>query len=633
MAAYHCCVPFCTSDSRYNVGKNISFHRIPAVHVEPKRHQEWLNRIRRDPGPYFKISTCTRVCSKHFIPSDFMRTLTGKRNLKPDCVPSVFQWSEDAPAQLQTTKKKNLGTNKNILKSVQPVLQTQTEQTETMETVSFLDHCYDIPPMSDSEMLVAAREEIARLQQRTALLEGKLFFLERFSSDSNMIYFYTGFMDYVTLKAFFASLRPSSANAVVWKQCQQDAETIVKDGGSGEETLSLIDQFFLFLCKVRQGFPEEDLAIRFNVSQSTVTKMIITWANYLYILFRDLVSWPSRESIDKHMPAIFQATYPRARVILSCIELKVQASSFPNPLPKPFSVQNKYTVFKGLLGISPHGDIIFKSPLYSGSTSENEIIKLSGILELLEPNDIVIAATRFAIQEDLQGVNAYFVEYPFPSHASPSSQGMDEEIVAVEDVEIEEVLIGEGQISAEEPVVSVEEAHILVEGADSVGEQVPDAVLEKVPDNAVGEIPEPEEMTPETVEKEVPETVAEEMSSTSQEEVQDTNEDLMPSIVGQRLSVTFREVLPEAMETKVASEHSEPTSYAEELITQESEEITYTFLEANQMTSLTIHVDEVLSRIKEYHLLDTIIPLTLESIIHQLWVVCALLTKLSDSQG
>ncbi|XP_078515803.1 uncharacterized protein LOC144781052 [Lissotriton helveticus] len=632
MAAYHCCVPFCTSDSRYNVGKNISFHRIPAVHVEPKRHQEWLNRIRRDPGPYFKISTCTRVCSKHFLPSDFMRTLTGKRNLKPECVPSVFQWSEDAPSQIQPTKKKNLGTNKNILKSVQPVLQTQPGQTETMETVSFLDHCYDIPPMSDSEMLVAAREEIARLQQRTALLEGKLFFLERFSNDSNMIYFYTGFMDYVTLKAFFVSLRPSSANAVVWKQCQHDAETIVKDGGSSEETLSLIDQFFLFLCKVRQGFPEEDLAIRFNVSQSTVTKMIITWANYLYILFRDFVSWPSRESIDKHMPAIFQATYPRARVILSCIELKVQASSFPNPLAKSVSVQNKYTAFKGLLGISPHGEIIFKSPLYSGSTSENEITKLSGILELLEPNDIVIAATQFAIQEDLQGVNAHFVEYPFPCHVSPSSQGMDEEIVAVEDVEIEEVLAGEGHISAEEPVASVEEAQLLVEGADSVGELVPDAVVEKVPVNAVEEIP--EQMTPETLEKEVSETVAEEMSSTAQEEGQDTNGDLMPSIVGQELSVTFPEGLPVAMETRVASESSELTSYAEEeLIAQESEETTYTFLEANQMISLTIHLEEVLSRIKEYRLLDTVIPLTLESIIHQLWVVCAGLAKLSDSQG
>ncbi|XP_069064834.1 uncharacterized protein [Pleurodeles waltl] len=555
-----------------------------------------------------------------------MRTLTGKRNLKPECVPSVFQWSEDAPAQLQPTKKKNLGTNKNTLKSVQPVLQTQSEQTKTMETVSFLDHCYDIPPMSDSEMLVAAREEIARLQQRTALLEGKLFFLERFSNDSNMIYFYTGFMDYVTLKAIFESLRPSSANAVVWKQCQQDAETIVKNDGTSEDTLSLIDQFFLFLCKIRQGFLEEDLAIRFNVSQSTVIKIIITWANYLYILFRDLVVWPSREIIDQHMPDVFQATYPRARVILSCIELKVQAFSFPNLLARPFSVQNKYTVFKGLLGISPHGDIIFKSPLYSGSTSEKEITKLSGILELLEPNDIVIAATHFEIQEDLQGVNAHFVEYPFPIHVSTSSQEMDEEIVAVE-----EVLVGEAQISTEEPVTSVEEAQILVEGAGPVG-QVSDAVVEKLPDTAVEEVPEPEEMISETVEKEVPETVAEEMSSTVQEEVQNTDGELMPSIVGQELSVTFREGMPIAMETKVPNESREQTSYAEEvLIALESEEDH--FLEVSQMTPLTIHVEEVLSRMKEYHLLDSIIPLTLESIIHQLWVVYAGLTKLSDSQG
>ena len=50
MAAYHCCVPQCTNDSRYN--EEISFHSFP---IDSKRRVNWIVKIRRDPGPDFKV--------------------------------------------------------------------------------------------------------------------------------------------------------------------------------------------------------------------------------------------------------------------------------------------------------------------------------------------------------------------------------------------------------------------------------------------------------------------------------------------------------------------------------------------------------------------------------------------------
>ena len=59
MASYHCCVPNCTNDSRYD--KSLSFHSIPN---DPNRKKMWLIKIRRDEGPLFKviitISSCYR---------------------------------------------------------------------------------------------------------------------------------------------------------------------------------------------------------------------------------------------------------------------------------------------------------------------------------------------------------------------------------------------------------------------------------------------------------------------------------------------------------------------------------------------------------------------------------------------
>ena len=53
MAAYHCCVPLCTNDSRYDAAKTLTFHRIPKHEVVRKT---WIARIRRDVGPHFKVS-------------------------------------------------------------------------------------------------------------------------------------------------------------------------------------------------------------------------------------------------------------------------------------------------------------------------------------------------------------------------------------------------------------------------------------------------------------------------------------------------------------------------------------------------------------------------------------------------
>ena len=47
----HCCVPLCAGNGRKN--PKLAFHKIPP---KPKAKQVWIQAIRRDPGPYFKVS-------------------------------------------------------------------------------------------------------------------------------------------------------------------------------------------------------------------------------------------------------------------------------------------------------------------------------------------------------------------------------------------------------------------------------------------------------------------------------------------------------------------------------------------------------------------------------------------------
>ncbi|XP_026061582.1 THAP domain-containing protein 1-like isoform X1 [Carassius auratus] len=86
----YCCVPGCRSFSRQNKD-NTSFHKFPQ---DRELQKKWIVKIRRDIGPNFQITKNTRVCSKHFSPECFSRTLTGIRKLKGGSVPSVFTWTQ-----------------------------------------------------------------------------------------------------------------------------------------------------------------------------------------------------------------------------------------------------------------------------------------------------------------------------------------------------------------------------------------------------------------------------------------------------------------------------------------------------------------------------------------------------------
>ncbi|XP_041430373.1 uncharacterized protein LOC108699800 [Xenopus laevis] len=603
MAAYHCCVPFCNSDSRYNADKKISFHRIPAFHVEPQRHRDWLNRIRREPGPTFKISSCTRVCSKHFLPSDFVRTLTGKRNLKPSSVPCIFQWTNNQEMEHETPISKR--TVKNTL---QPILPTQVQAPKSRpsitaeRTVSVLDHCYDLPPKTDTEMLHAAREEIARLQQRSSALEKNRFFVERFSSDSSLINFYTGFKDYSTFTDVFTTLTQAEGNMVKWQQCQHECNT--SDLDEEEESLLLIDQFFLFLCKVRQGFFDQDLAVRFNICQSTVTKIIITWADYLYLVLGEVPLWRSRAAASQDIPDCFRASYPQARLILHSAEFKVQTSNPSSVSSQLYSCYRSQTTYKGLLGIAPHGAVIFISPLYSSCASKRDITKSSGILDLLEPNDLVITDTDFHIQDLVEAAGAVVVIPPIITTAgSPEDYGEATVMLTQSSGEQNTMIILA-------PSVEDDQETLLV--TTSAG--LEDAVVE------LGQSAEEDE-----VDDIVPEEKLLMEHSTTMEDVSEDHHHAIIEAANPKENFKDNEAAKVAHYTR------------EEVVesTQEPEKVVGDGAgldkEINTLARLRICIDQDIERVRQYHLFDKVLPFTLTGVANQIWAVCAMLTNINGS--
>ena len=147
-------------------------------------------------------------------------------------------------------------------------------------------------------------------------------------------------------------------------------------------TLKPVDEFFLTLCRLRQGFAELHLAHLFNVSQPTVSRIFISWINFLYFKLGNINIWPSRELVNETMPEDFKTKYPTTRVIIDCTEVRCEMPSSLLLNSELFSSYKHHTTLKALVGISPKGFFTFIGQLYTGSISDREMVEGSGFLSL-----------------------------------------------------------------------------------------------------------------------------------------------------------------------------------------------------------------------------------------------------------
>ena len=249
-------------------------------------------------------------------------------------------------------------------------------------------------------------EEIKSLHRK---LELERFGLQRFSNDNSMIKFYTGFASMELFSAFFEFVKPAANNMNSCYYKSSDNQTIV----GKQRTMLLIDELFMFLCRLRCGIMEQDLAVRFNCHLSTVSRKIITWANFLYFVLGSINIWPSRKQINDNMPDQFKQSYPSTRVIIDCTEIKVERPSSLALGSKCYSTYKSSHTWKGLVGIAPHGALTFVSSLYTGCMSDVEITKLCGLIDLMENGDSMMADKGFVLNKVLEGTGISVNTPPF----------------------------------------------------------------------------------------------------------------------------------------------------------------------------------------------------------------------------
>ncbi|XP_064470112.1 uncharacterized protein LOC135384858 [Ornithodoros turicata] len=398
-----CCVPNCNNNTLKH--RHFTWHSFP---TNPKYRTEWLRRINRvgaggryslwEPGKHHKI------CGAHFNTS-------GRRGYM-DRLPTIFSHRRTAVAESET----------------RPAAQLQDELSIALNTEIHIessgDHRYTIPGCP-SEVLSAnlakvhtLTEACEKLEQENAALKAKNVALaqvlsvvqnrrgaqptichskvtkvfksklDMFIRDEKTLQFYTGFSSRTRFDVFLGLVTTKYND--------------VKSGLGRPCVLSVAEQLVLVLARLRVVLLEQDLAIRFDVHVSTVSNLFTFWVDFLYSILTQLPIWPSRTLVDQFMPEGFQLLYPSTRIILDCTELFIEIPSDFRAQSDTYSSYKSHNTAKGLIGITPNGLISFISDLSPGRISDRDIVRLSGLYNLLEPGDSVMADRGFLIANDLE---------------------------------------------------------------------------------------------------------------------------------------------------------------------------------------------------------------------------------------
>lgn len=474
-----CCVPKCHQKGTVGPnGQKIGFFGFPK---DRNLKKVWISKIRRDESDDFVVSDNTKVCSLHFDPSEIKKGLGGKMALKcrDKVFPTKFAWrtsprKRKLPTprynpQVQCVKRKcvekaaatvtsNPGPSTVTTEQIsdwgpgEPASSSPTEQVDEKGSSSSNTDCETLKTevrllrKQNKELklqlekalaeITDFRGKIADLEDKNEKLNKRVFCFENLSDDKSVV-FYTGFPNAQIFEATLNFLKPGETgeNIRFWRSVNYtnvDSEKQSKQRKRGRpRTLTPSEEFFLVMCRLRQALPEKHLSFLFGVSQATVSRIFISWINFMFLRFGTINIWPSRAEVDRLMPEEFKTKYPKTRVIIDCTEVRCQMPSSLLLNSELFSNYKNHTTLKGLVGISPGGAVTFISQLYTGSISDRSIVERSGFLDLpFNDKDCVMADKGFTVSDLLP----LGVELNMPPFLGQAGQMSAEDVVQTQQI-------------------------------------------------------------------------------------------------------------------------------------------------------------------------------------------------------
>ncbi len=155
-----------------------------------------------------------------------------------------------------------------------------------------------------------AENQSLKKQLKEATTKPQYFRIQHIQGRDKLVRFYTGFVSYVVFLAFFEFLGPVVHHLNYWGS---------KEGPRQRNRAHKWDpenQLFLTLVKLRLNLRHTDLALRFGLSESAVSRYITTWICFLYHHLKEINWLPTEEQVAGNRPHAFKENIPKLMQLL-----------------------------------------------------------------------------------------------------------------------------------------------------------------------------------------------------------------------------------------------------------------------------------------------------------------------------
>lgn len=227
------------------------------------------------------------------------------------------------------------------------------------------------------------------------------FDIDVIKDNDRLTRYYTGMPTFDSFMGLVEYLTPKAKDLISWNGRYTKDTCNMDYHFARTSDISIANQLFAVLVRLRLAFPVTDMSVRFGMPESTYSRLFSTWVCFLSKELRLLFPFPSRLQVDQWMPKRFKSKFPNTRIIIDCYEVECQRPSSLLNSSTTYSQYKSRNTWKFLVGCTPSGLVSFLSEAWGGRISDRDITERSGLLDLLQDGDMIMADRGFDIQESV----------------------------------------------------------------------------------------------------------------------------------------------------------------------------------------------------------------------------------------
>lgn len=399
---------------------------FPRENKDSYSRSVWTKNVYRvnTDGSNWQPNENTRICSHHFV-DGFPSVTNPFPTLSMGHDYSITTKSRPPPKERLNISSKTLSSR-----------EKKQDLPETSNAGHcLLDHDYIVNNCNSCRQ---KDEEIKHLKASIIYLENKIkkqnienkvhkpiSVLSKVCSSDQKMKFYTGIPSILAFNRAYNIIEPEIKHLRYWRgpkfQCNPLKTKKIKM--IRLKKLCAKEEMIMTLMKLRLGLLDADLADRFEISSSQVSRIFTTWVKVLAHFFGSLVYNPPKEIVRGNLPPKFQnSKYSSVRHIIDCSEIFIEKPQNLDIQNLTWSDYKKHNTAKFLISIIPSGMINFISACWAGRASDKQITMLCGFLDIIEPHDTILADRGFQIQEEVTLLNARLIVPPGRKGAAQMSK-------------------------------------------------------------------------------------------------------------------------------------------------------------------------------------------------------------------